>query len=257
LRRNRLAALGALLLAAAAIVAVALLTTSGSTPPPSQPAGEPFRSALAPVPKNHVGSAAGLGKLRLDGNDAAVTVEASGLVDEAHLQHIHAGKLGTCPPASAAGRHNGHPAISALDGGPFYGPPRTALTETGDTSRDSIVDFPRFPAGSDIDYARTIKLDPEVAQLVRKGNAVLVVHGIDYDHDGTYGNVIDKSDLPGATGRTGESTAPALCGPLHRQAQASRGTTRVYTATLRPQVPAATWICRLDPDPPTAGAAAL
>ena len=41
---------------------------------------------------------------------------------------------------------------------------------------------------------------------------MLVVHGIDYNHNGIYDGVLERSDLDRSL--TGESTAPALCGPL-------------------------------------------
>ena len=41
---------------------------------------------------------------------------------------------------------------------------------------------------------------------------MIVVHGIDYNHNGIYDDVLDRSELNSSL--PGEATAPALCGPL-------------------------------------------
>jgi hypothetical protein len=51
------------------------------------------------------------------------------------------------------------------------------------------------------------------------------VHGIDYNSNGIYDNVLDRSDLNRSL--TGESTAPALCGKL--RATKTTGTTTAST----------------------------
>ena len=104
------------------------------------------RAKLGPVPTNHVTGAGNIA-MRLDGTTLTVTVAATGCSTAPHAMHIHAGARGVCPPASAAKRHNGHLAISTLDGVPFYGPPVTALTTRGDTSPKSILAFARFLSG--------------------------------------------------------------------------------------------------------------
>ncbi len=53
---------------------------------------------------------------------------------------------------------------------------------------------------------------PIVASYLRKNNAVVVVHGIDYNKNGVYDGVLERSDIDRSL--TGESTAPALCGPV-------------------------------------------
>jgi hypothetical protein len=71
---------------------------------------------------------------------------------------------------------------------------------------------------------------------------VIIVHGIDYNHNGVYDNVLDRSELNNSL--PGEATAPALCGPLVPTATAgtlgpSGGT--VYSVSLhRALVPVAT-----------------
>jgi hypothetical protein len=167
-----------------------------------------------------------------------VTIDTNGLLNGApHAMHIHAAGRGICPPASAARLHNGHLAISTTNGIIFYGPPAVALTSVGDTSPRSIIDFTRYPTVGNIRYTRTITLSPTVAGEIRRHNAVIVVHGIDYNGNGIYDNVLDRSDLSNAL--TGESTAPALCGPLAAAPQkagasssANSGQQTVYTASL-------------------------
>ena len=64
----------------------------------------------------------------------------------------------------------------------------------------------------DIRYTRTFTFPPGVAGAIRAGNAVIVVHGIDYNGNGIYDDVLDRSELN--HNLPGEATAPALCGPL-------------------------------------------
>ena len=195
--------------------------------------------------------------MRLDGTTLTVTVDAHGLVDGKHAMHIHAGARGVCPPASAAKRHNGHLAISTVDGVPFYGPPVTALTTKGDTSPKSILAFNRFLSGSAVRYTRKIELTDVVAANIRKHDAVVIVHGIDYDHDGAYGNVLDRSDLDRSL--PGEITAPALCGQIvpappsstssdptkTGQVPSHSGKGTFYVASLQPEPTAIAALCYL------------
>jgi serine/threonine protein kinase len=225
----------AALLAAAIAVVVTVVVLSSSS---STPTGKLSASALAPVPTNHV-TGSGDATVRLNGNRAAVTVTTSGLDNSAelvHLMHIHAGGKGECPPASAARLHNGHRAISTTDGINYYGPPVQALTTRGDTSVSSILAFPRFLTGGALHYTRTITLPANVVADIRRNDAVVVVHGTDYDGTGIYSGVLDVSELN--KGVPGTATAPALCGRLvgvqNAAAPRSRSheRTRLYTASL-------------------------
>jgi hypothetical protein len=95
----------------------------------------------------------------------------------------------------------------------------------------SIIDFARYPNIGDIRYTRSITLPVGVADAIRNGDAVIVVHGIDYNGNGIYDNVLDRSELKNSL--PGEATAPALCGPLFNAQTASTGSgTTVYTASL-------------------------
>jgi hypothetical protein len=164
------------------------------------------------VPTNHV-TGSGDAAVVLRGNSATVSVDTNGLLNgQPHAMHIHAGGQGICPPASAARIHNGHVSISTSNGIRFYGPPEVALTSRGDTGRDSIIDFTRFPTVGNIRYKRTITVPAGVAGAIKAGKAVIIVHGIDYNGNGIYDNVLDRSELKRSL--PGESTAPALCGTL-------------------------------------------
>jgi serine/threonine protein kinase len=260
LRRYRWPALGALLLVVIVVVVVIALGSGGS----SKPQGQPFGAAAQPVPTNHV-TGSGTASVRLNGNVASVTIDTNGLLNGSpHAMHIHAGGKGVCPPASAARLHDGHLAISTTDGIKFYGPPQVSLTSSGDTSPKSIVDFTRYPTVGAIKYTREITVPPGIAEAIRAGNAVIVVHGIDYDNNGIYDDVLDRSELNHSL--PGEATAPALCGPLAPTQTADTGAPRpggatVYTVSLhRALLPVATagsgyvLLCHLlGIDPTTAG----
>jgi serine/threonine protein kinase/Cu/Zn superoxide dismutase len=232
LRRHRWPIAAGLALIAVAVIAVIAL--GGSSP---KPEGDPFGTALNPVPDNRV-TASGAVTVLLNGNHATVTISATGLLNGAsHLMHIHAGGEGVCPPPSAARLHDGHLTISTTDAGGYYGPPVVALTTVGDTSPRSIIDFTRYPVGGTIRYRRTIELSRAVVADIREGNAVIVIHGIDYNGNGVYDGVLGTSDLSNRL--TAESTDPALCGSLAATPQttavrARSGAPAEFTATLKP-----------------------
>jgi hypothetical protein len=254
------------LLAAAAGIVVAVFAfgssdssndkaqTAAAKPP--APAGLPLNGDLAPVPTNHV-EGVGDAEVRLDGTLATVSVDTTGLLNNVHAMHIHAGTKGVCPPGSAAKSHGGHLSISTLDGIPWYGPPVTALTTRGSTSTKSILAFKRFPSGGQIRYERKIRVSKVVAAEIRTHNAVIIVHGIDWNRNGTYDNAaLNRSDLNRSL--PGEATAPALCGELVPQKQQSTkaddnqtgqvedGHGEVFTASFdrAPDTPA--WLCHPD-----------
>jgi serine/threonine protein kinase len=248
----------ALLAAIVAGVVVALVSSGGgkssgvsSTPRVAQ--GEATAAKLAAVPTNHV-NGTGTATVSLNGDVATVTVDAQGLLNGApHLMHIHAGGLGTCPPASAARLHNGHLAVSTEDGIKYYGPPEASLTTRGDTSAASYLVFARFPSEGDIVYKRQMSISSHLAEKIRAGNAVVVIHGIDYDGSGVYDNVLSHSELLPTV--PADATAPALCGPLVAQASAKAGENPgspaggVYVAALGTEPDYLAWWC----EPPAAG----
>ena len=231
LKRYRVPGLAALVLIIGAVVAVIVLSSSGS----SKPSGQPFAATAQPVPTNRV-TGGGTANVVLRGDTVTATVLVHGLINQPHAMHIHAGGLGACPSASAARLHNGHLSISTGNGIKFYGPPQVSLTTSGDTSPRSIVDFSRYPSIGNINYQRTLTVPPGVAAAIRAGNAVFVVHGINYDGTGFYDDFLGPSDLDSKL--PGEATAPALCGTLvatpTAAVQPSGATT--YAVVLRPPV---------------------
>jgi hypothetical protein len=237
-RRWPLAAGAALLLVAAAVVA-AVLVTGGSSGEPTTPSGTPVEGELGAVPYNRVYDGVGKVEMRLTGDTAQVHLTARGLLNGfAHAIHIHAGAQGACPHGDAATVHNGNRVITTKDGARFYGKVVAALTTApGKTDPGSLLDFAHFPASVPINYSRTIDFGPVVATQIRQNtSAVVIIHGIDYNHNGTYDNglSIDREhrNLPI------EQTAPALCGPLIAQSPQRGAQTasapRLYTATLAP-----------------------
>jgi hypothetical protein len=226
-RRLIAASVVVLLIGVAAIAVLSGSSGGGST-------GQPFSAGLNPVPTNRV-TASGSATVRLDGDVATVTISTTGLLNGApHLMHIHAGGEGVCPPATAARLHNGHLSISTTDAARYYGAPVVSLTTVGDTSPRSIIDFTRYPTGGDIRYQRTISLPPDVVTDIRENNAVVIMHGIDYNGDGVYDDFLGTSDLSNRL--TAESTDPALCGALGavapKNAAVNSGEPAIYTAAL-------------------------
>jgi hypothetical protein len=101
------------------------------------------------------------------------------------------------------------------EGLPEYGPIATSLTTRGKTSPASALAVHRFPTAPKgrVHYKRLITTSKAVARAVRHGEGVLVVHGVDYNHNGKYdfagagASELDPS-LPA------EATDPAVCGVL-------------------------------------------
>jgi hypothetical protein len=199
MKRNLLAGLGA-----SGVLGVALLA-----PGPAFAAdASSYQAALNPVTANHV-TGTGASWITVTGNTAEFKIQVNGLLDGSpHIQHIHINAQGTCP--SQAQQHNGQPSINHADGTPFYGAIAAALTNNGDTSPAAAMATTDFPSTGSYTYARTIELDPQVIANLQKGTAVLVVHGVDYNGNGTYDDVLGASELDPSL--PAEATDPALCG---------------------------------------------
>ncbi len=223
---------------AATVIAIVVLATTGSFSSEPSVAGQPYAASLPAVPTNRV-TGSGTATIHLRGDTATVTLDTIGLLNGSpHLAHIHGEGLGTCPTAANARLHNGHRSISTGDAIRLYGSTLTSFTEWGSTSGSAPnnIDMNRYPASGNIRYRRTITLPRLVADLIRDGDAVIVVHGIDYNHNHVYDfRALGVSDLD----RTlpGEATAPALCGPLRPAPGAKSATARTattYVASLKP-----------------------
>ncbi|WP_210481270.1 hypothetical protein [Naasia sp. SYSU D00948] len=160
-----------------------------------------------------------------------IEVHAHGLSPDApHAQHIHYGEqaLNECP--TLAQDANGDGRLNTVEGVPAYGPVVVSLTTFGDTTPGSFLDVGRFPVAEngEIHYSRdnieftdvagtgyaggtgTAK---QIADAIRDGEGVVVIHGVDYDGNGEYSlSEEGVSELDGSL--PAEATDPAVCGVL-------------------------------------------
>lgn len=202
---------------AALVLPLVLSTTAATSAADADGASSAARTShvagvLSPVPTNHV-AGVGYSSLTLRGHVARVNVNVAGLLDRApHAMHIHVDGAGVCPTVRNAKRHNGRLSINVADGMASYGMIGTSLTTRGDTSPASALATDRFPNRGTFRYSRTIRLSDNAVKNVRRGKAVVVVHGIDYNHNGRYDNVLGASELDPKL--PAEATNPALCGTL-------------------------------------------
>lgn len=162
-----------------------------------------------------------------------IEVHAAGLTPDApHAQHIHYGNqaLNECPTLALDA--NGDGRLNTVEGLPAYGPVVVSLNTTGDTSPASFLDVTRFPVSHDgmLNYSRDnieftdvagtgypgpggLGTAKQIADSVRDGEGVLVIHGLDYDGNGTY-SFSDEGASELDPGLPAEATDPALCGVL-------------------------------------------
>jgi hypothetical protein len=169
---------------------------------------------LRPVALNGV-EGSGTAMVDVHGNRIDVTMAASGLLaDNPHAAHIHFGADARHECPTAADDAEGDGTLNTTDGGPAYGPIVVSLTRTGDTSPKSGLAVDRFstaPSGK-ISYSRgSIHVTSDVAKAIAHGQSVVVIHGVDHNHDGRYDGKT-KSDLDPSLPT--EATDPALCGAL-------------------------------------------
>ena len=160
-----------------------------------------------------------------------IEVHAKGLTPDApHAEHIHYGQqaLNECP--TLALDSNGDGRLNTVEGIPAYGPVVVSLNTTGDTTPASFLDVGRFPVSSNgsyfysrdnieftdvagTGYAGGGGTAKQIADSIRDGEGVLVIHGLDYDGSGAYslsreGASELNPNLPA------EATDPAACGVL-------------------------------------------
>ena len=182
------------------------------------------QAGLEPVTGQPVESASGMGMAEISGTTLSFTLAAQGLLADApHAAHIHFGATARheCPAvrdnnaAALPGETNEQNHFTTTEGAPAYGEIVVSLTKSGDTSPSSGLAVDRFAVGDDFEYSRgDVQVTPEVAEAITSGQAVVVVHGVDYDGDGTY-SAGDRgmSDLDPSL--PGEATDPAICGVLN------------------------------------------
>ncbi|MDN4643408.1 hypothetical protein [Arthrobacter sp. PsM3] len=163
-----------------------------------------------------------------------IEVHAKGLTPDApHAQHIHYGKQAEneCPTLKLDTNKDGR--LTTLEGVPAYGPVVVSLNTTGETTPASFLDVTRFPVSKDgkYNYSRNninftdvagtgypgaggTGTAKQIADAIRDGKGVLVIHGQDYDGNGKY----NFSNPEGASelnpNLPAEATDPAVCGVL-------------------------------------------
>ena len=160
-----------------------------------------------------------------------ISISATGLApDAAHAIHIHFGEEARheCPTMGEATNVRSAidptPRLSTADGLPAYGPIVVSLTTTGDTTPASGLALSRFPTstGGELSYNRSkieftdvagVGTAKSIADGVRAGEGVLVVHGNDYNENGAYDfEAAGKSELDPSL--PAEGTDPTACGVL-------------------------------------------
>ncbi|MCZ3386283.1 MAG: CHRD domain-containing protein [Actinomycetia bacterium] len=195
--------------AAPAMSLIALMTLAG-------PASAADGSTQAQLQALNESGASGSAMVTVSGNMLTVKLASQGLLaDQPHAAHIHftAEARHECPIAKDDANGDGN--INTTEGDPAYGEVVVSLTKTGDTSADSVLAINRFDTapGGTINYERgSIQVNDDVAQAVVDGEAVVVVHGVDYNDSGKYDGKT-KSDLDPKLPT--EATDPALCGTLN------------------------------------------
>jgi hypothetical protein len=110
---------------------------------------------------------------------------------------------------------NGDFRLTTSEGAGAYGPVRVSLTTMGDTSAGSVLAVDRFPTAPNgrVDYTRTTRVGKALARGIARGHAVIVLHGVDYNHNGEYDfDSAGKSDLDKTL--PAEATDPASCAVL-------------------------------------------
>lgn len=180
----------------------------------SSQAASDTRGALLPL--NNSG-ADGDAEVAVDARRLHVHIVARNLAEGLpHAMHIHWGRQARneCPDV---GRDNSDSDIrlTTVEGLPAYGPVRVSLTTRGDTSPASILAVGRFPTAPRgvIRYERRMGTELKVARAIARGDAVVVIHGVDYNGNGAYDFAsAGRSELDPAL--PAEATDPAMCGVL-------------------------------------------
>ncbi len=158
-----------------------------------------------------------------------IDVQAEGLSPDApHAQHIHYGNdaRNECP--TLFDDTDGDGLLNTVEGLPAYGPVVVSLTTVGDTSPTSVLAVTRYPvstngaysysrknieftAVSGTGYAGGTGTAKQIADSVREGEGIVVIHGVDYNGNGVYDGE-QMSELDPSLPR--EATDPAACGIL-------------------------------------------
>ena len=158
----------------------------------------------------------GKAQVRSSGRNLDVKIRAHGLAPGLpHAQHIHHGEQARHECPTLADDTNSDGRLTTSEGAPAYGPIVVSLTTSGDTSPGSALAVTRFPTAPNghEKYDRFITTSSDVARAIRQGEAVVVIHGVDYNGNGEYDfKSAGASELDGSL--PAEATDPAVCGVL-------------------------------------------
>lgn len=210
-RTRKTVAASALALAVAGGLGVSYASSSAETS--AARTGDVAVATLAPL---NNAAASGKAKVTISGRTLEVVLHAKRLLaDLPHAEHIHFGATARHECPNVADDTDVDHRLSTAEGVPAYGPVRVSLTTEGDTSPDSTLAVDRYPTAPEgrISYSRTISVTRTLADRIAEGKGVIVIHGIDYNHNGVYdfdgagASELDPS-LPA------EATDPVLCGRL-------------------------------------------
>lgn len=172
------------------------------------------RGALNPMNNSGV---VGMSEVDVRNRRLDIDVDARRLLKDApHAMHIHFGAQARheCPTVGQDDA-NGDFRLETAEGAAAYGPVRVSFTTRGPSGAGSVLAVNRFPTAphGQIHYDRTVRTGSRVATGIERGNAVVVIHGIDYNGNGKYDfGSAGKSDLDPSL--PAEATDPAACGVL-------------------------------------------
>lgn len=215
-KTKRVAILGTALAATATLGGVGVLASANAAQTDERAAAADVTTVRGELHALNNSGASGRAEVKLEGEKAHVKVHAHGLAPNLpHAQHIHFGQQARNECPSVADDSNVDQRLNTVEGIPAYGPVRKSLTTSGDTSPKSTLAVDRFPTAPDgkVHYKRIVPMQGEaLAQAIRDGKGVVVIHGVDYNNNGTYDFNAGKSDLDKSL--PAEATDPAVCGVL-------------------------------------------
>ncbi len=180
---------------AAPAAATAAPAAATAAPAAATSASSTYRGAARTVahldPLNNSGvSGTGVVSVKTSGNRINVVVRARGLLANApHAMHIHWGATAKHECPTVKQDVNRDKRLNVAEGLPSYGGIRVSLTTKGDTSPKSALAVDRFntaPQGKLVYKRYSIKVDATTVRAIRAGQAVLVLHGLDYNQNGKY-----------------------------------------------------------------------
>ncbi|RYU14833.1 hypothetical protein [Nocardioides iriomotensis] len=206
---------GATLLVAAGLLGTLGGSASGAVASNAEAGTAVTHADLSPL---NNAAAHGTADVTVNGRQINVSLDANRLLKGMpHAQHIHFGAKARHECPSVRDDDNADHRLNTVEGTPAYGPVRVSLTKRGDTSSKSTLAVNRFPKAHhrEVHYDRDgIHVSRKVADAIRAGNAVVVIHGIDYNGNGKYDfRGAGKSELDPSL--PAEATDPVTCGVLN------------------------------------------